>query len=735
LIQTRAQKLIFGAAGLMLLAIYVAATAPGVFWRDSLEFSLIGHFLDIGHPAGSPVFSLLAKVLSFAPLGGLAWRANWLSALTAVVAVLLLWRAVFAWVRALDLAGQGSAFWSGGLAALTFAFSQSFWAWSEVAEVYSLQVAALAGLLWLAAPALANVYDLRRTGLIGLLLGLSCGIHMVQLLYAPAFGVVLLFVSPYRVRWRAAVVMGAAFVVGFSVFTYLPIRSLADLPYDHGNPETWSAFIAHITGRRYSAVIHSFPWAAMLINIARMPVHFWHEIGPLPSLAALAGGVALAIRGWRPLALLGLIVAGHFYLYIKDWAAAFGYIPIYLLASLLAGVGAAWLAGLVERQESRAGWFAPVAVAMMAVISAASGLVSHAGYINRTEHDLAQRHGRAILDSLPTGAALVGFQDHLAYNVFYQQSIERWRDDVTFLHRAWLPFPDEVARRAPSWDLSRFNPADPTTAEATLRDNAGEAGAFWDYGWETAPWVRPTHLAPHGLVFRILPEPWDGSASPMDARLMDAVFAPIYRSRLVAPQGSDWTAQEVYARAFHLRAKVHADAGRWEAARRAETQALELRPDFAESYAFLGLIHAAQGRNDLAFNNLNRAIELDGVCGVCLAARGQFRLRMQEKAGALEDLSAAYELSSGDATTNLVLARLLLEAGNSRRAVEVLEQTRRLPLPQEQQTQTTALLASVFAARRDCERVNPLRTELKRLAPEHPSLPGLQDACGPGENL
>ena len=154
----------------LLLAVYLLMMADNIFWRDSMEFALIGHHLDIGHPAGSPTFALVAKLTSLLPLGNLAWRANLVSVLSAVAAVLLLWGAAAKWIELLLPTLKKSAWAWGAVAALAFAFSRSFWAWSEVAEVYSAQAALLAGLLWLTAVALRDEPDVRVLGMIGLTL-------------------------------------------------------------------------------------------------------------------------------------------------------------------------------------------------------------------------------------------------------------------------------------------------------------------------------------------------------------------------------------------------------------------------------------------------------------------------------------------------------------------------------------------------------------------------------------
>lgn len=623
-----ARRVTMTAAGLTVLLVYLAGMAPGLFWRDSMEFCFIGQQLDIGHPAGSPAFALLAKALSFLPLGSIAWRADWLSVLAGALAACLLVLATARWLARLALGDPWVRYLIGLGVAWSFAFSPSHWEWAEVAEVYSLQAAILAALLWLTAAVYDDSPDLRLVGLLGFLLGLSCGVHMVQILYAPAFGFIVVFGPRFRLRPRALMLLAGAFGLGFLVFTYLPLRSLTDLAYDHGNPETWSAFLGHITGRNYAEIIHRFPLGRIFHNAGLLPRHVWNELNPLLVLGALAGVVLLLRRAPRVLLFAALLVVGHAYLYIKDWWRPFGYIPIFLLSAWLGGLGLAWLWRLLWkdrplRRSLTVALLLPVSLAM-----AAYGLTLHWSYCDRSSHDLAQRHGRGILSSLTPNAILVGYLDDVSYNVIYQQTVEKWRPDVRFVYRHWLPYPGELRRRFPDWNLGDYDPDRPLDAERMLHAQSPRIDVFWNYGWEDRPWIDTTHLEPHGLVYRLMPTPWEGGPKRWDEYWWRRCFQSILDSPLVAPRGYDWTARDIYSRHFALRAKLHAEARRWEAAEKEIDKALTIHPELAENHAYLAQIRLGQERPDAAEREALAALRLDAYCPVCLQVRDQVERRV-----------------------------------------------------------------------------------------------------------
>jgi hypothetical protein len=132
------------AAGCCLLSLilYLQTLAPSVaaLFDDSLEFPLVAHRLAIAHPTGYPLYTLLARLFASGPWQNVAWGVNLLSAVSAALAVGLVY------LIARRLARRLSAV----IGALALAVSPVFWSQSVVAEVYTLNAAFVALLLWVA---------------------------------------------------------------------------------------------------------------------------------------------------------------------------------------------------------------------------------------------------------------------------------------------------------------------------------------------------------------------------------------------------------------------------------------------------------------------------------------------------------------------------------------------------------------------------------------------------------
>ncbi|MCA9774306.1 MAG: DUF2723 domain-containing protein, partial [Myxococcales bacterium] len=242
--------------------LYLATLCPTIYWKDSSEFVTVVHGLDVAHPAGSPTYSLLAKLFDLLPFADIATRVNLASAAAAAAAVGLLYALALEFLSAVGVAPSRRG-WIGVAAVGLFALSPAWWLLASTAEVYPLQNVFLIGVLGL----LTRWWrtrgegegDLRLLAGAALLYGVSAGAHAAIAFFLPGivlFGAVTLRSRMLRPRLMAA--LAAAFALGLSVYLYLPVRSLAgDLAYDWGNPETPARFLDHVLDRKDAALLTS----------------------------------------------------------------------------------------------------------------------------------------------------------------------------------------------------------------------------------------------------------------------------------------------------------------------------------------------------------------------------------------------------------------------------------------------------------------------------------------------
>lgn len=199
------------------LVTYLMTIEPTASFWDCGEFIASSYKLEVGHPPGNPVFQLFARIFTmFAGAEHAAVAVNVMSALSSALTILLLYLTiVFFAKRLLPSSGHGDSYGktveayspsaalaimgSGAVGALVYCFSDTFWFSAVEGEVYALSSLFTALVFW----AMTKWYEQadkpyanRWIVLISFLMGLSIGIHLLNLLAIPA----LVFMFYYRRR-------------------------------------------------------------------------------------------------------------------------------------------------------------------------------------------------------------------------------------------------------------------------------------------------------------------------------------------------------------------------------------------------------------------------------------------------------------------------------------------------------------------------------------------------------
>lgn len=194
---------------------YFMTLEPTVSWWDCGEFITSAYKLEVGHPPGAPTFIILARIFTlFAPgPEKAAVMVNALSALASAGTILILYWTIVHLARNLFAekeitTGEQIAIWGSGLVgSLAFAFTDSFWFSAVEGEVYALSSFFTALVFWaiLKWENVANEKNANRwLVLIAYLVGLSIGVHLLNLLAIPAIGLVYYF-KKYEFSWKGVI--------------------------------------------------------------------------------------------------------------------------------------------------------------------------------------------------------------------------------------------------------------------------------------------------------------------------------------------------------------------------------------------------------------------------------------------------------------------------------------------------------------------------------------------------
>ena len=194
-------------------ATYLLTMEPTASFWDCGEFISSAWKLDVGHPPGAPFFMLMGHFFSLfaSDTSHVAMCVNALSALASAFTILFLFWTITALAKKLV---QPENLWkgigilgAGAVGALAYTFSDTFWFSAVEGEVYASSSLFTAVVFWLILKwdeqADEEGSD-RWLILIAYLMGLSIGVHLLNLLTIPAIGLVYYF-RKYEFSWKGLI--------------------------------------------------------------------------------------------------------------------------------------------------------------------------------------------------------------------------------------------------------------------------------------------------------------------------------------------------------------------------------------------------------------------------------------------------------------------------------------------------------------------------------------------------
>jgi hypothetical protein len=484
--------------GLVSLVVYTMTMAPTVAFWDSGEFISTAYTLGVPHPPGAPTFVLLGRLFTLLPIPlGIAAKVNLISAVSSAFTALLLYGII---LEILHLWDEGHGDWRGfspvvqtmaaATGALAFAFSHSEWFNAVEAEVYGLSMTVTALCLWLAFRHVRGGGEPRRASLlllIGYVLGIGAGNHLLALLTIPSI-LILLWYLDRKSLSRADVWIGAflLFAVGYSVYIMLYVRSGLNPPIDMNNPETIYNFKQFIQRKQYgdqSMLGMMFQrresWDYQ-INYQFLRYFKSQFILPFYALA-LVGAITNLFRDRRTFfanGALWLIMGFGLVIYLnmpdpqprdRDYI----FVGCYFATAIWIGTGMAGLAGLLREAFSRplfakgegdepakpvvarVDWGPRLTAAAIGIVGAVLVVIQVGRFYHshdRTGDYIPWDYGNNILQTCPPGSILFTNGDNDTYPLWYLQVVEGVRRDIRVVNLSLLNTPwyiKELRDRSP----------------------------------------------------------------------------------------------------------------------------------------------------------------------------------------------------------------------------------------------------------------------------------------------
>ncbi|MBU2568101.1 MAG: DUF2723 domain-containing protein [Elusimicrobia bacterium] len=309
----------------LLFGIYLRTAPPTIVaYRDSSELIASAATLGIAHPSGYPLYVILGKIFTnIIPFGNIAYRINIMSVVFSGLTIVLLYYAILLvlaqqaayWTKAISPGAHSNApqnapsitppnaphsvsedlLFEHRLAAifsvLFLSFNPVFWNLSLVAEMYTLNsfltiLLILVVLSWHLRTSAGTPTSSVHLYLFCFIFGVGLGNHLTLLFLLP--GVVYLILKTLRgvstffsrPNGQQIAVASLFFLLGLSIYLYLPIRSYQQPVINWGSPHNFTNFIEVITRKNIGAfqlTIEAAPFQFSLEQLIRQSLVFFNS--------------------------------------------------------------------------------------------------------------------------------------------------------------------------------------------------------------------------------------------------------------------------------------------------------------------------------------------------------------------------------------------------------------------------------------------------------------------------
>lgn len=218
-------------AFLIATTVYILTLEPSASYWDCGEFISAAYKLQIVHQPGAPLFLMIGKIFSLfaSDPKHVAYCINVSSALASGATIMFLFWTITALGRKLALKGKVElsqtdiilVMGAGLVGALAYAFSDSFWFSAVEAEVYAQSSLSTAIVFWAILKWEAHAdepYADRWILFIAYVMGLSIGIHLLNLLTIPAMALVYYFKRTKKASTKGTFI---ALLVGIGILGFV----------------------------------------------------------------------------------------------------------------------------------------------------------------------------------------------------------------------------------------------------------------------------------------------------------------------------------------------------------------------------------------------------------------------------------------------------------------------------------------------------------------------------------
>ncbi len=217
-------------------ATYLLTIEPTASFWDCGEFISCAHKLDVGHPPGAPFFMIVGKfaTLFASDVTKVAMMVNALSATFSALTILFLFLTITHLAKKLvsekdeelSLGKLIAVMGAGAVGALAYTFSDTFWFSAVEGEVYAFSSLFTAVVFWAILKwedTCDEAHSDRWIVFISYMMGISIGVHLLNLLAIPAIVLVIYF-KRYQSTWKGVLIalLISCALLGIIMYGFIP---------------------------------------------------------------------------------------------------------------------------------------------------------------------------------------------------------------------------------------------------------------------------------------------------------------------------------------------------------------------------------------------------------------------------------------------------------------------------------------------------------------------------------
>ncbi|MGR3809309.1 protein O-mannosyl-transferase family [Jiulongibacter sp. NS-SX5] len=229
------------AAFLIAFITYSLTVEPTASFWDCGEFIACAYKLQVPHPAGAPFYLLLGRLASLFAAGNVekvAFMINMLSVLASAFTILFMFWSISMLARKIigkkieefTTSDTIQVLGASMVGSLVYAWSDSFWFSAVEAEVYGMSSFFTAIVIWavlkwelIEDQAASNKWMV----FIAYLVGLSIGVHLLNLVTIPALGIWIYYKKAKKITWTGGII---AFLAGLLVLVIVMVGVITGIP-------------------------------------------------------------------------------------------------------------------------------------------------------------------------------------------------------------------------------------------------------------------------------------------------------------------------------------------------------------------------------------------------------------------------------------------------------------------------------------------------------------------------